>query len=90
MLDGKPVNGDYALGLGGYLDIGIMDTMKDLLVNFVGAVIFSVIGFFYIKSRGKGNFAKKFIPQIQHNDIKQNEEISTEKQSMEDNLRKDC
>ena len=31
------VNGQ-SLGLGGYLDIGLIDTMKDLLVNFVGAV----------------------------------------------------
>ena len=55
------VNG-IELGLGGYLDIGIIDTMKDLIVNFIGAVIFSIIGFFYVKSRGKGNFAKRFIP----------------------------
>ena len=53
------------LGLGGYLDIGLYDTMKDLLVNFVGAVIFCIIGFFYIKGRGKGKFAKKFIPVIE-------------------------
>ena len=52
------------LGLGGYLDIGLIDTMKDLLVNFVGAVIFSIIGYFYIKNRGKGRFAKRFIPVI--------------------------
>ena len=32
------------LGLGGYLDVGIIDTMKDLFVNFIGAVVFSVIG----------------------------------------------
>ena len=32
---------------GGYLDIGILDTMKDLMVNFVGAVVFSIIGFLY-------------------------------------------
>ncbi len=57
------VNGEE-LGLGGYLDIGLIDTMKDLLVNFVGAVIFSVIGFFYIKTRGKGKIAKNFIPTI--------------------------
>lgn len=38
---------------GGYLDIGIIDTMKDLLVNFVGAIVFSVIGYFYSKSHGK-------------------------------------
>ncbi len=55
---------DYALGLGGYLDIGLIDTMGDLFVNFVGAVIFSVIGFFYIKNRGKGNFIQRFIPQL--------------------------
>ena len=57
------VNGE-PLGLGGYLDIGIIDTMKDLIVNFVGAVVFSIIGFFYVKSRGKSKFAKKFIPTI--------------------------
>lgn len=54
----------HALGLGGYLDIGILDTMKDLFVNFIGAVIFSIIGYFYIKSRGKGRFARRFIPQV--------------------------
>ena len=57
------VNGE-PLGLGGYLDIGIIDTMKDLIVNFVGAVVFSVIGFFYVKSRGKSRFAKSFIPTL--------------------------
>ena len=36
----------------GYLDIGLHDTMKDLLVNFIGAFVFCVIGFFYVKSRG--------------------------------------
>ena len=54
----------HALGLGGYLDIGILDTMKDLYVNFIGAVIFSIIGYFYVKSRGKGRFARRFIPQV--------------------------
>jgi len=53
-----------SLGLGGYLDIGIIDTMKDLFVNFVGAVIFSIIGFFYVKQRGKGGFAERFIPKV--------------------------
>ena len=52
------------LGLGGYLDIGILDTMKDLAVNFVGAGIFSFIGYFYVKGRGKGWFARGFIPQV--------------------------
>ncbi len=53
------------LGLGGYLDVGIIDTMKDLFVNFIGAVVFSTIGYFYVKSRGKGGFATRFIPRFQ-------------------------
>ena len=55
---------EIVLGLGGYLDIGILDTMKDLAVNFVGAVVFSVIGYFYVKNRGKGGFASRFIPRV--------------------------
>ena len=47
---------------GGYLDIGIIDTMKDLIVNFVGAIIFSIIGYFYILNRDKYKFAENFIP----------------------------
>lgn len=61
------IHGDgtqQALGLGGYLDIGLLDTMKDLIVNFIGAAVFSAIGFFYVKSRGKGRFASRFIPQV--------------------------
>ena len=57
------VNGQE-LGFGGYLDIGLYDTMEDLFVNFIGAVVFSTIGYFYIKQRGKGNLAKAFIPTI--------------------------
>ena len=53
-----------ALGLGGYLDVGINDTMKDLFVNFVGAVVFSIIGYFYVKEKGKGRFASRFIPRV--------------------------
>lgn len=34
---------------GGYLDIGILDTMKDLLVNLLGAVVFSIIGYSTLK-----------------------------------------
>lgn len=57
-----------SLGLGGYLDVGIVDTMKDLIVNFIGAVVFSIIGYFYVKSRGKGKFARRFIPQVLPNE----------------------
>lgn len=34
---------------GGYLDIGILDTMKDLFVNFIGAIVFCTFGFIYEK-----------------------------------------
>lgn len=61
------VNGE-SLGLGGYLDIGLIDTMKDLMVNFVGAVVFSIIGYFYVKHRGKGRFAKRLIPRLKTKD----------------------
>ena len=61
------VHGDgtqRSLSLGGYLDVGLNDTMKDLIVNFIGAVVFSVIGFFYVKEKGKGRFAARFIPRV--------------------------
>ncbi len=64
-IDSLVVNGeDWISKYGGYIDIGLIDTMKDLLVNFIGAVVFSIIGFFYVKSRGKGKFASQFIPKV--------------------------
>ena len=57
------VNGQD-LGFDGYLDIGLYDTMADLFVNFIGAVVFSTIGYFYIKHRGRGRLARAFIPTI--------------------------
>ncbi len=56
------------LGFTGYLDIGLYDTMEDLFVNFIGATVFSVIGYFYLKHRGEGKFAKAFIPTIEETD----------------------
>lgn len=65
MLNGRMIaEGRYALNTGGYLDIGLTDTMSDLFVNFIGAVVFSVLGYFYIKTRGKGKFIKRFLPQL--------------------------
>lgn len=59
------VNGQPAeIVMNGYLDIGIIDTMKDLFVNFFGAVVFSVIGYIYIKNRGESKnsrFVRRFI-----------------------------
>ena len=57
------VNGQD-LGLGGYLDIGLIDTMEDLVVNFIGAVVFSVFGFLYVKNRGKkDSIISRFVPR---------------------------
>ena len=52
------------LGLDGYLDIGLFDTMEDLFVNFIGALVFSVIGYFGSKDDGKSHFAFHFIPRL--------------------------
>ena len=53
----------HPLGLGGYLDIGILDTMKDLFVNFIGAVVFSFIGYFYVREPRQGLVRQAFHPQ---------------------------
>ncbi len=49
---------------GGYLELGINDTMKDLFVNFIGAVVFSILGFLYIKNRDEYKIIEKFIPRF--------------------------
>lgn len=50
----------------GYLDIGLIDTMKDLIVNFIGAIVFSIIGYFYVKRKGKDGWTKNFIVRSTH------------------------
>lgn len=44
-----------------YIDIGLHDTMKDLGVNFIGALVFSVFGYLYILNRDKYNFINHFL-----------------------------
>jgi len=56
------VNGQN-LGLAGYLDIGLIDTMYDLIVNFIGAIVFSVMGYFYIKHRNAKSLVKGLVPE---------------------------
>lgn len=73
------VNGQ-SLGLGGYLDIGIIDTMKDLFVNFIGALVFSITGFFYAKTKGRRkSAAQNFVPS------KKSEETDYLKQAQSEN-----
>ncbi|MDR2196628.1 MAG: hypothetical protein LBO07_01525 [Coriobacteriales bacterium] len=47
------INGEEWL-FGGYVDIGLIDTIHDLMVNFIGATLFSVFGYFYVKNKGEG------------------------------------
>lgn len=54
-------NGDPVVIEGGYLDIGIIDTMKDLMVNFIGAIVFSVIGYFYEARNKTKSVAKELM-----------------------------
>ena len=61
------ING-AALGLGGYLDIGIIDTMNDLIVNFIGAAVFSVIGYVNIKTEGMSKLVAKLKLRRKHED----------------------
>ena len=55
----------------------ILHTMKDLIVNFIGAVVFSIIGILYLRTRGKGKLAASLIPQVRS---KQEEELSSRDQ----------
>ena len=59
------------------------DTMEDLFVNFIGALTFSVFGYFYIKHRGKGRIAKAFIPTITKNK-KESDHAQSSEQAVED------
>lgn len=52
------------LGLGGYMDIGLYDTMEDLFVNFIGAIVFAVIGFFSEKKKLARAITQQFVPRI--------------------------
>ena len=61
------VNG-RELGVEGYLDIGLHDTMADLFVNFIGAVVFSALGYVYIRGRGtgrSGRVLRHFLPALE-------------------------
>ena len=55
----KTASGDVTVVSGGYLDIGIIDSMKDLLVNLAGAVVFSIIGYITLKKGASSPKANK-------------------------------
>lgn len=47
---------------GGYLDIGLNDTMKDLFVNFIGALVFSFFAYIGLKNNKRSYVVKNFVP----------------------------
>ncbi|MBQ4067471.1 MAG: hypothetical protein IJD22_07505 [Clostridia bacterium] len=51
-------------GINGYLDVGLSDTMGDLLINLLGAVIFCTLGYIHLKSQSKARIAGLFIPKV--------------------------
>lgn len=57
----------------GYIDVGLRDTMEDMFVNFIGAVVFSVIGYFYVRKRGKNRLLEGLIPRVKKNSDKEKE-----------------
>lgn len=68
-------NGDTVVINGGYLDIGIIDTMKDLLVNFIGAIVFSSIGYFYeVRHKTKSVVRDLMIEPLSDDTFKEYEE----------------
>ena len=48
---------------GGYLDIGINDTMKDLFVNFIGALVFCLFGYYALTHNKNSTFIDNFVPK---------------------------
>ena len=59
--------------INGYIDIGIADTMKDLFVNFIGAIAFCIFGYIYVTKRGKraSRIVAGFVPKVVSSDEKE-------------------
>lgn len=53
-------NNNKLAEINGYLDIGLNDTMEDLIVNFFGALVFSIFGYLYSLNSEKYKVAGKF------------------------------
>ncbi len=58
------VNGeDWYAKYGGYLDVGLYDTMIDLLDGCIGALVFSFFGARYLKRKDEKSIVRGFIPK---------------------------
>ena len=58
----KTANG-MSFSLPAYLDVGLFDTMKDLVINLWGALAFCLVGYVYLKRRRMA-LAAQFIPRV--------------------------
>ena len=56
------ING-HELGLDGYLYIGLIDSMKDLFCNTVGALIFILFGYCYLKKGAEWKWVRNLTPK---------------------------
>lgn len=64
MLFGLDMQKDTIMKATGYVDIGLIDTMNDLIVNFIGATIFSIWGYIHIKHKPDSKI-RGFVPTPQ-------------------------
>lgn len=55
-----------------YVDIGLIDTMKDMLLNFGGAVVFVVYAYFRVKKGGTNNLEEFLLQDRQKNEKTKN------------------
>ncbi len=61
-VNGKTV--PYSQTFESYLDLGIYDTMIDMIVNFVGASVFCILGYLYKIGKGKGKIFRNLVPRF--------------------------
>ena len=59
-IDSVVINGEK-WNYGGYLDIGLHDTMKDLIVNAIGAIFFSIFGYFIMTRKKEEDYEKLIV-----------------------------
>jgi len=61
-------NEDWINKYNGYIDIGLHDTMKDLIVNAIGAIVFSILGYINLNSKKEEDYKKLIVIKKRNND----------------------
>lgn len=49
----------------GFPDVGLFDTMRDLAVDLIGALLFSLIGYFHVKRQSASPLVNALIPKVE-------------------------